>query len=154
MRPTTVQVFVDYLMPFMGPVKEAGLFPAVCIAQAGLETGWGLKKLELQPNFWGRKHHYGKGINSMTREVEEGENVFSERMFQYYETVEEAVQDYIRLFYDHPKFKGRVDLTSLESFVASMGPLYATDAPEDVDGDPSYSQKIMSIIVRYDLADL
>jgi flagellum-specific peptidoglycan hydrolase FlgJ len=147
------QDFIAAFQPFMGPVKSAGLFPSVCIAQAALETGWGTQKSELYPNFWGRKWHYGEGISSMTREVEEGENVWSDRDFQKYGSIEEAVEDYIWLFFNHPKFVGRVNRYSRELFIESMSPLYATDAPEEIDGDPSYAEKISNIILRYDIPD-
>ena len=147
----SVRGFIGSLLPEVLSVKGKGLFPSVCIAQAALETGWG-KKDELGFNKWGIKYKYGRGIMSDTREVEDGVNVFDPRLFQVYDSLQEAVDHYCWLFNEFPKFKD-VDRSSVEAFVNSMAPLYATDAPEEIDGDPSYAEKILNIIKREGLEE-
>ena len=146
----TPEEFIDMVAPAAAICKTKGLYPSVCIAQAALETGWG-KSTALGFNLWGRKHHYGKGIIKATREVVEKENVYGDALFQNYDTLDEGAADYCALFNEHPKF-ARVNRTSRDAFIDEMGPLYATDAPEEIDGDPSYTEKIHSIIEEWDLA--
>lgn len=144
------QDFFQLLAPYSSIISDAGLLPSVWMAQAALETGWG-KVTKLGFNMWGIKHFYGEGISKDTREVEGGQNVFGDRLFQKYESIEEAARHYVWLLTEYPKFAGKLAGRPLEEYVNILGPLYATDAPAEVDGDPSYAEKILSIIARYGL---
>ena len=146
----TPEEFIEMVAPAAAICTEHGLYPSVCIAQAALETGWGRNRT-LGNNLWGRKHHYGRGIIKATREVVDRQNIYGDATFQHYESIEEGARDYCDLFNNHPKF-ARVDRTIREAFIDEMGPLYATDAPEEVDGDPSYAEKIHNIIAKWNLA--
>ena len=144
--------FIAQIWPTVGRVqmRERGLYPSVCIAQASLETGYGNFNT-LGNNIFGIKHHYGMAIYKQTREVLGGQNVYLPQPFQFYATLEEAVNDYCWLLPEHPKFAGQLVGLPRDEFIEVLGPLYATDAPASIDGDPSYAEKIASIIERYGL---
>ncbi len=128
------------------------IFPSVRLAQAMLETGgrvpswnnlFGIKVGSGVPNaYWD-----GRFVNRTTREVLNGqvyENVSAE--WRYYDTLEDSIRDH-ELFLQAPRYASvRAARTPLEQCQALYASGYATDAPAEVDGDPSYWEKLWGII--------
>jgi flagellar protein FlgJ len=137
------------------------IFPSVRLAQAILETGG-------QVPFWnnifgikvgtGEKTPYwdGRYVNRTTREVIDGQ-VHNDVVAQwrYYDSIEDCVRDH-ELFLQKPRYAAVRAASSPERQCHALYAAgYATDAPAEVDGDPSYGEKLWSVIrsrgfVRYD----
>lgn len=137
------------------------IFPSVRLAQALLETGgqvpfwnnlFGIKVGSGKPNaYWD-----GRFVTRTTREVLNGqvyENIAAE--WRYYDTIEDSIGDH-ELFLQAPRYAAvrgaSAPLAQCQALYASG---YATDAPAEVDGDPSYWEKLWAVIqtrglLRYD----
>lgn len=139
------------------------IFPSVRLAQALLETGgrvpfwnnlFGIKVGSGVPNaYWD-----GRFVNRTTREVLNGQvydNVAAQ--WRYYHSLEDSIRDH-ELFLQAPRYASvRAARTPLEQTQALYASGYATDAPAEVDGDPSYWEKLWGIIqtrgfTRFDTA--
>jgi flagellar protein FlgJ len=128
------------------------IFPSVRLAQALLETGgqvpfwsnlFGIKVGSGVPNaYWD-----GRFVTRTTREVLNGqvyENV--QAQWRYYASLEDSVRDH-ELFLQASRYATvRAARTPLEQCQALYASGYATDAPAEVDGDPSYWEKLWGII--------
>lgn len=142
-------------------VGGSGIFPSVRLAQAILETGgqvppwnnaFGIKVGTGAPNpYWD-----GRYVDRTTREVIDGqvhENVAAQ--WRAYGTLEDSVRDH-ELFLQKPRYQPvRTAASPWEQCMALYAAGYATDAPAEVDGDPSYGEKLWSVIqsrglLRYD----
>lgn len=139
----------------------SSIFPSVRLAQAILETGGQAPSWN---NIFGIKVGTGKTtpywdgryVTRTTREVIDGKSVQGVSAdWRYYETVEDCVRDH-ELFLQTPRYaQVRTSTTPQQQCAALYAAGYATDAPTEVDGDPSYSEKLWSIIqsrnfIKYD----
>jgi len=137
------------------------IFPSVRLAQAILETGG-------QAPSWnnifgikvgtGEKTPYWDGsyVNRTTREVISGEVIENMPVqWRAYESIEDSVRDH-ELFLQKARYAPvRNAPGPREQCMALYTTGYATDAPASVDGDPSYGEKLWSVIqsrrlLRYD----
>jgi flagellum-specific peptidoglycan hydrolase FlgJ len=142
-------------------VAGSGIFPSVRLAQALLETGgqtppwnngFGIKVGTGAPNpYWD-----GRFVDRTTREVISGQ-VYENVAVQWraYDSIEDSVMDH-ELFLQKPRYEPvRSALSARDQCMALYAAGYATDAPAEVDGDPSYGEKLWSVIqsrglLRYD----
>lgn len=153
--------FIKLLAPLVVQVRLEGgtLFPSVSIAQMLLETGgtvpdWnnvvGYKVGGGSPNeYWD-----GSSVNTKTREVIEGVNDTNQYAdWRAYSSVYNCLKDQARLF----KYSRYADVVAAEDPYAQAAALYAdgyaTDAPEEIDGDPDYAEKLSDIIKSYTYLD-
>jgi hypothetical protein len=137
------------------------IFPSVRLAQAILETGgqapswnniFGIKvgTGELTP-YWD-----GSYVNRTTREVISGEVIENMPVqWRAYDSIEDCVRDH-ELFLQKARYAPVRNASGpQEQCMALYTTGYATDAPASVDGDPSYGEKLWSVIqsrglLRYD----
>jgi flagellum-specific peptidoglycan hydrolase FlgJ len=134
-------------------VGGSRIFPSVRLAQTILETGG---KVPFWNNIFGIKvgtgeetpYWDGRYVNRTTREVFNGQ-VYDDVVAQwrYYSSIEDSVRDH-ELFLQKPRYAAvRAAATPLQQCQALYTAGYATDAPASVDGDPSYWEKLWSIIL-------
>lgn len=133
-------------------VEGSAIFPSVRVAQALLETG---AKVPAWNNVFGIKvgdgvrtaYWTGSYVDATTREVIDGQvldNVTAQ--WRAYDSVENSVRDH-ELFLLKPRYASvRNAPTPKAQCDALYAAGYATDAPAEVDGDPSYAEKLWSII--------
>lgn len=129
--------------------KKYNLFPSVVLAQSALESNFGTSGLSSEyKNYFGIKA--GKKDNSVnlnTAEFVDGKEVTMNEGFRKYNTKEESFNDYARLITEAKRYERVREASSYrEAAVALYECGYATD--------PKYSEKIISIIEDYGLADL
>lgn len=133
-------------------VGGSRIFPSVRLAQAILETGgnvppwnnvFGIKVGTGSPNaYWD-----GRFVDRTTREVFEGvvhENVAVQ--WRAYDSIEDSVRDH-ELFLQKAIYAPvRAAASPWAQCMALYTAGYATDAPAEVDGDPSYGEKLWGVI--------
>ena len=124
------------------------VLPSVTMAQGALETGYGKSTLMTKANaFFGIKANKtwkGKVYNANTKEVLDNKEVNTMAVFRAYDTVADSISDYMNLICNNKRYKKavcNVDYVSTATNIAKGG--YATD--------PSYSDKIISIIEKNNL---
>lgn len=155
---TTKQVmeFIETISPIMQKLcrtRPKWILPSVTIAQAACESNWGTSKAMAAANgLFGFKVgsgvRYGKAwkgasYNTKTKEFY-GTYVTIRDNFRSYETVEDAVTDYMDLLTSLSRYKGAVNNSdALATITAIKNGGYATS--------PTYINTIMSIINKYDL---
>lgn len=129
----------------------------VILAQCALETGWG--KIVRYNNFfnitdsvtdyWNGKYYELKNA----KEIINGKVVYITQRFRVYNNAEESFEDYCKLITSVPRYSKAVEEAKNGSVggyikeIAKAG--YATDAPKEIDGDPSYEEKLNIIINKY-----
>lgn len=144
------------LAPMAVQLRTEGsfMFPSVLVAQGILETGcevngWnnllgikGTSAHSITP-FWD-----GTIINKQTREVINGidsPNIIAG--FRVYKSIENCMRDHALLINKSSIYdQTRAAKTATDQCVALYRDGYATDATEEVDGDPAYYEKLISII--------
>jgi flagellum-specific peptidoglycan hydrolase FlgJ len=141
-----VQQFIQTMVPVAQDVQGNWSVPAsVCIAQAALETGWG--RFVVGNNYFGIKASVAgaSAVNSPTWEFENGKWISTVASFSSYTSLTECADDYGRYLKTNPRFKECFNLCNvpLEFTEALQAAGYATD--------PSYAEKLNSIITSYDL---
>ena len=129
---------------------EQWVLPSVTMAQGALETGYGKSALMTKANaFFGIKANKtwkGKVYNASTKEVIDKKEINTTAVFRAYDTVADSVSDYMNLICNNKRYKKAVcntDYVSTATNIAKGG--YATD--------PSYADKIISIIEKNKLAE-
>lgn len=137
------------------------IFPSVRLAQALLETGGQAPSWN---NIFGIKvgtgertpYWDGSYVNRTTREVISGEVIENMPVqWRAYDSIEDSVRDH-ELFLQKARYAPvRNAPGPREQCMALYTTGYATDAPASVDGDPSYGEKLWSVIqsrglLRYD----
>lgn len=151
----TRQEFIDTVGPVAVQVRVEGgpLFPSVLMAQTLLETGGSVPDWNnivgykvgsgQQTDYW-----HGRSINTMTREVIDGVSLQTFAEWRAYDSVYDCLKDQALLFLNNAGRYQRVidapDPYTQADMLYACG--YATDAPADVDGDPSYAEKLRSMI--------
>ena len=140
----TSEEFIDWIASVAQErCKKYKLFPSVCIAQAALESGWGRYRIG-EYNLFGRKAVEGdRSIIVKTQEYLDGEWQNISAAFKDYDSLEEAVEDYCILITEEPVYAPCLEQTTIENFVNTLGPIYATD--------PEYANKILRTISASEL---
>lgn len=139
----TPDEFIDFIGDTAGKVcAEYNLPASVCIAQAILESGWGMYCIG-QFNYFGRKWNgWGNYERRQTTEYINGEYVTIYDKFQSYESLEEAIRDWCVLITEEPAYSNALaewhSNWNVEDFVYALAPVYATD--------PDYAHKIIATI--------
>lgn len=146
--------YIAMLAPIAVSLRVEGsfMFPSVLIAQGILETGgalndWnnllGIKAMGSPTPFWD-----GRSVNTRTREVYGGVNDTNVRAnWRVYNSVENCLRDHALLINQSSIYKQtRSAPTAIDQCVALYRDGYATDAPANIDGDPAYYEKLISII--------
>lgn len=129
--------------------RNRKILPSVCIAQAALETGYGTSSLMIKANaYFGIKAGSawrGKVYNSKTRECYDGKTYTNiTACFRAYDNAAESVADYYDLITQNSRYAAAVNEPDAKKCITAIkNGGYATD--------PTYINKIMSIINRYDL---
>lgn len=151
-RPEDPEAFIRDLMPHARRgAAELGVDPAVIVAQAALETGWGQKMIRHPDgrnsfNLFGIKagsHWPGARVSVQTLEFEGGVAVKKRAAFRSYASLDEAVSGYVDFLRDNPRYRQALE--------------QAGDADAYLDGleaagyatDPRYAEKIRAIM-RHD----
>lgn len=123
--------------------RDKWILPSVCIAQAGLESGFNLKASTL----FGIK---GAGVSSLTSEFYNGQWARVVDSFRYYPTIAASVKGYYDFLATTPRYKRALNEPDYRKAVDGLihtldGAPYATD--------PDYISKIVSIISQYNLTE-
>ncbi len=141
--------FIDTVWSFATTAaKKLNLNPAVMVAQAALETGWGqhiisqsngqssfnLFNIKADPAWQGSK------VNKQTLEFEQGVAVKKNAAFRAYENIEESFNDFVNFLTSGERYQGTLKKSNdPEQFLHSLQKAgYATD--------PNYANKILSIL--------
>ena len=122
--------------------------PSVCIAQAALETGWGESSLMIRANaYFGIKATgcSGKVYSTATQECYDGSTYTTiNDCFRAYDSLADSVKDYFDLITTASFYSAACCVNDAYSCInAIKNGGYATD--------PTYVEKIMSIINGYNL---
>jgi flagellar protein FlgJ len=142
--PEQREKFISELAPHAeAAARELGVDPNNLIAQAALETGWGLS----QPggdshNLFGIKAGAGWNGARVQANTEEFVGETASRVdasFRAYGSSRESVEDYVRLIRDNPRYAGAINTGSdVQAFATALqrgG--YATD--------PDYARKLAAV---------
>jgi flagellar protein FlgJ len=102
-----VQSFTQQLGPLLQEAgRQLGVSPRILLAQAALETGWG--RSVVGNNVFGIKASaswQGSEVTTMTHEVEAGQMVPRQASFRAYPSLDAAVQDYVSLIGNSPRYQ-------------------------------------------------
>jgi flagellar protein FlgJ len=136
-----VQSFAQQMAPLLQEAgRQLGVSPKLLLAQAALETGWG--RSVVGNNVFGIKaggSWTGAEVTTMTHEVEAGQTVPRQASFRAYPTLDAAVQDYVALIGNSPRYRAVVgvgnDVAAYGQALLAGG--YATDN--------EYAQKLEAI---------
>jgi flagellar protein FlgJ len=136
--------------------QKIGLNPAVMIAQAALETGWGkhiIAKADGSSsnnlfNIKSSKSWLGESAKKLTIEFEEGMPIRKQANFRAYNTIQDSMNDYVNFLQDNPRYKEALQkVAQPEQFLDALQDAgYATD--------PQYAQKIKNVLQRSDLKNM
>lgn len=154
--------YVLMMAPIAMQLRMEGsfMFPSVLIAQTILETGgtvpfWNnVLGIKGSPKHATTPYWDGRIVHTKTREVYDGVNYPNVTAgWRMYDSVEDCLRDHARMievssYYDQT----RAAPTAIDQCVALYRDGYATDAPREVDGDPAYYEKLISIIQFHGLA--
>ncbi|RRS09052.1 flagellar assembly peptidoglycan hydrolase FlgJ [Pseudoalteromonas sp. J010] len=136
--------------------KKLGLNPAVMVAQAALETGWGKHIISKHDgsssfnlfNIKADGRWDGESAKKSTLEFEGGLPVKKQAHFRAYHSLEQSFNDYVSFLQENPRYKQALakadDSHAYLDELQSAG--YATD--------PNYANKIKSVLKRIDISDL
>ncbi|MGL5335201.1 MAG: flagellar assembly peptidoglycan hydrolase FlgJ, partial [Enterovibrio sp.] len=141
------QDFVDSLLPHAKKAARAlGVDPAILLAQAALETGWGKKviakgntsthnlfNIKADPRWQGEK------VTTQTLEVYGGIPVQERAAFRAYDSHAQSFDDYVDFLNNNPRYANALSQTQQpELFIRGLHQAgYATD--------PLYEQKVLSV---------
>lgn len=144
---TKPQDFVDSLLPHAKKAARIlGVDPAILLAQAALETGWGKKVIA---NANGSTHNLfnikadprwqGEKVTTQTLEVYSGIPVQERAAFRAYDSHAQSFEDYVDFLNNNPRYAQALSQTEQpELFIRGLHQAgYATD--------PLYEQKVLSV---------
>lgn len=127
--------------------SDMGVDPAVLLAQAALETGWGRHVMR---DAQGRNSHNlfgikadrrwaGDTVRKTTLEYKDGVALKTRADFRAYDSYEHAFKDYVQFIRDNPRYRDALQVTGEPKayFQALQNAGYATD--------PAYADKITRI---------
>ncbi|WP_024611507.1 flagellar assembly peptidoglycan hydrolase FlgJ [Pseudoalteromonas sp. TB64] len=136
--------------------KKIGLNPAVMVAQAALETGWGKHIINKSDgnssnnlfNIKSDKSWEGEKASKVTLEFEQGTAVKKQASFRAYDSIKESVNDFVDFLTQNPRYKEALQNTAKPSdFLDSLQKAgYATD--------PNYASKIKQVLNSTELKDI
>lgn len=141
--------FIQELMPYAQTVaNQLGIKPEVIVAQSALETGWGKHTIRHQDgsvsfSLFGIKadHRWdGDTVQVSTLEFKNGHMQKEMAHFRAYDSVGEAVQDYVDFIKGNTRYQKALDNNGDEAhYVKGLQKAgYATD--------PAYANKILNIL--------
>lgn len=151
-----VKAFIDKIAPIaqnLCKTRKKWILPSICIAQSCCESAYGTSKAMVAANGLfgfkvGRGVRYGnawkgKSYNTKTKEFY-GQYVTITDAFRAYDTIEEAVEDYMDLLCSLPRYAAAVNKADPKTCITAIkNGGYATS--------PTYINTIMSIIGKYNL---
>jgi len=136
--------------------EKIGLNPAVMVAQAALETGWGkhiINKADGSSsnnlfNIKSDRSWDGAKASKVTLEFEQGMPVKKQASFRAYDSIKDSVNDFVDFLNENPRYQEALDNTAKPAaFLDSLQKAgYATD--------PNYADKIKQVLNRSDLKSL
>jgi len=136
--------------------QKIGLNPAVMVAQAALETGWGKHIINKSDgnssnnlfNIKSDKSWDGEKASKVTLEFEEGTPVKKQASFRAYDSIKESVNDFVDFLTQNPRYQEALQNTAKPSdFLDSLQRAgYATD--------PNYADKIKKVLNNAQLKDV
>lgn len=141
--------FINTLWSYAKSAAEKiGLNPAVMVAQAALETGWG-KHVIAKPdgnssfnlfNIKADSRWTGDSASKMTLEFEQGLPVKKQANFRAYESLKDSFSDYVNFLQSNPRYEEALKKVSKPSeyLDALQQAGYATD--------PNYANKIKNVL--------
>ncbi len=150
LRTDSPESFVKSLFPAVKRfASQVGLDPAMMVAQAALETGWGkhivggvnsgsnnLFNIKADSRWAGQK------VKTQTLEYKNGIAVQEHAQFRKYRSIEESIQDFIQFVQDQPRYQSawqqKGDGLSFIRQLHQAG--YATD--------PQYTEKVQAVYQR------
>lgn len=143
--------FIQKIAPNVRAVcKGTGLFPSVMIAQACLESSYGMSKLSVDAyNYFGMKtgsSWKGKVVTMQTAEYVAGKRIVVPQPFRAYDNLEDNFQDHVDMLKRVGVYKTAGVFTSKtykDQCAALLKAGYATD--------PMYASKLEAIIILYQL---
>jgi flagellar protein FlgJ len=141
--------FIESLLPTAKKVLEnSPLQPAMLLAQAALETGWGKKVINKTDggsshNLFGIKadsRWQGEKASVQTLEFKDGVAKKHNALFRAYESVEESIKDYVKFLSSNDRYSQALQNADnpKKYFESLQSAGYATD--------PDYANKIMKIM--------
>ncbi|MDK2598405.1 flagellar assembly peptidoglycan hydrolase FlgJ [Pseudoalteromonas obscura] len=142
----------EFVKTLWGYAKSAaekiGLNPAVMVAQAALETGWGKHVISKQDgnssfnlfNIKADSRWTGDSASKMTLEFEQGLPVKKQANFRAYDSLKESFSDYVDFLQSNPRYEEALQKASKpgEYLDALQQAGYATD--------PNYANKIKNVL--------
>ncbi|PSU29909.1 flagellar assembly peptidoglycan hydrolase FlgJ [Photobacterium lutimaris] len=141
------QAFVSHMAPYARRTASAlGVDPAVLIAQAALETGWGKKVIS---NAGGNSNNLfnikadpswkGEKMATQTLEYHQGIAVQERAAFRSYDSFDASFNDYAQFLKQNPRYSVALENTQdPKAFINEIHKAgYATD--------PRYSEKVMRV---------
>ncbi|MCF6440327.1 flagellar assembly peptidoglycan hydrolase FlgJ [Pseudoalteromonas luteoviolacea] len=141
--------FINTLWDYAKSAAEKiGLNPAVMVAQAALETGWG-KHVIAKPdgnssfnlfNIKADSRWTGDSASKMTLEFEQGLPVKKQANFRAYESLKDSFSDYVNFLQSNPRYEDALKKAAKPSeyLDALQQAGYATD--------PNYANKIKNVL--------
>ncbi|PMN67279.1 flagellar assembly peptidoglycan hydrolase FlgJ [Enterovibrio norvegicus] len=146
----TPDEFVSRLTPYaQRAARSLGTDPAMLIAQAALETGWGKKVIA---NVRGNSHNLfnikadprwaGQKVATQTLEFHNDIPVQEMASFRSYSSYQDSFDDYVRFLNTNPRYATALEQSEKpEQFIRGLHKAgYATD--------PQYSDKVISVFNR------
>lgn len=141
--------FIDEMAPHAVELQEEyGVLPSITIAQGILESDWGQSSLaQEENNYYGIKGNQNSS-HYVTREFT-GEWIETSEPFESYDSMEDSMKAHAKLLANGPSwdpnhYQRVIEASNYkEAAVALQEAGYATD--------PSYSDKLISIIESYNL---
>lgn len=145
----TPQTFVQKLLPYARRAARAlGVSPAVLLAQAGLETGWGKSVITgtngtSSKNLFGIKADAswnGARVTVASLEYTDAGVVKQQSSFRAYPSYADSFADYVRFIKDNPRYA--------EALKQGTNPAAFTEALQQAGyaTDPNYADKIQAIL--------
>lgn len=129
---------------------KIGLNPAVMVAQAALETGWGKHIIARQDgesslnlfNIKADKRWQGDSASKMTLEFEQGLPVKKQANFRAYDSLKDSINDYVDFLQSNPRYQ--------EALTKTDNPDQYLDALQQAGyaTDPDYAEKIKRVLDR------
>ena len=143
------QEFFEGIWPHaQDAAKSLGVDPAVLVAQAALETGWG--KYSMKGSYGQESHNLfgikadsrwqGKTVSVMTTEYTDGVVSRERAKFRAYDSPKESFDDYVDFIKNSPRYQEALDQAhNASEYVRGLQEAgYASD--------PAYANKIMQIL--------
>ncbi len=136
--------------------EKIGLNPAVMVAQAALETGWGKHIINKSDgnssnnlfNIKSDKSWEGDKASKVTLEFEQGTPVKKQASFRAYDSIKESVNDFVDFLTQNPRYEEALQKTAQPNeFLDSLQKAgYATD--------PNYASKIKKVLNSSELKNI